>query len=57
VVTGLAGWGGGIRTSAFQNRNSSSPLRSPRDFEPTERRVVALRLFRGLTANIECGTR
>jgi hypothetical protein len=53
VVTGLAGWGGGIRTSAFQNRNSSSPLRSPRDFEPTERRVVALRLFRGLTANIE----
>ena len=23
------GWGGGIRTSAFQNWNSSSPLRSP----------------------------
>ena len=57
METGLAGWGGRIRTSAFQNRNSSSRLRSPTDFDPIERGVVVLRLFRGLGANMECGTR
>src|SRR4051812_32098888 len=61
-VRGLHLLPGGDRTCWLGRRDSNlrisesefvGPLRSPRDFEPTERRVVALRLFRGLTANIE----
>jgi hypothetical protein len=40
VETGLVGWGGWIRTSAFQNRNSPRLSASAAGFEPLHIEII-----------------
>jgi hypothetical protein len=54
---GLAGWGGGIRTSAFRNRNSPRLQPGAAGFEPLhlEIRSAELHLASTMTAAPSCG--